>query len=57
MAEANTISSDARANCLVQTVADVMRREPALQAVKIEQTLRERARQNGKVSPRNGDGQ
>src|SRR5436190_1556017 len=36
MAEANTISSDARANCLVQTVADVMRREPALEAVKID---------------------
>jgi len=30
--------------------------ETSLEAVKLEQTLRERAGQNGKVSPRNGDG-
>lgn len=37
MAETNTLGDvDARGNCLVQTVADVMRREPALEAVKID---------------------
>ena len=37
MAEANSvIGGSPQSNCLVQTVADVMRREPALEAVKID---------------------
>ena len=30
------IADNAQSNCLVRTVADVMRREPALEAVKID---------------------